>query len=765
MMNYEEIIRLRRQAAQRDFEASLIPGMTGAWVNGTLVASDDAGTIFVRMGAVTQDDLRPAVKATNAVVDTDVNIPVFLWYVNGVLDIYSINSQLAKEKFGAAVGNKATPRRAGDLSQEWVTGRNLKPGRVYIRAGALEAGMMEVTAGEFDYIDTNGDPKKWRSFPDSAALDISGSEPGSGEGRWVRITFDPDATSPTLVANDGTAMLPELLTPENANDIAIPDGHLTLDFYKYLEGDTPYNLADESRWLFGRHLFNGGSGGGAISVTDGTTTVNPATAMEFDGNFVVTDAGGGIAQIAGPSGGATILGDEELWYHEITGSAGIFDTSVADDLGRTIASLALYHEVWFEGQIRSTVAAASDIAYMFFNTATTASDYRSQYDAGYNTIEEANAGDTPRIGGTNGASSTTGDFGHIWGRIADPSNTTKRKTVVGLSFRSNDNTNPVAENWGFTWESTAAITRIRLQPDGYATDNFVVGSWLRIVGKRKVSVGAADLDVGSVGSITAVRADKVVLGDVSNSDNTGVDTIEDVLKLASDTLTSTATGNVDNLAIGNAPIVHVRFNNASTVTLRGIAGSGVDGQICVVDSVGAGNVLLAHQNSGSTAANRLINYVTGMDTPLAAALGRAVFVYDATTQRWKMVSHNQGAAITYTPTWTSTGTNPTLGNSTLTGNYLINGNLIMGDFTFTYGSSGVSSGTGVWLFSLPTAVSLQGGGGSANDAGVAGYSVTAARNSSTTVALSAAAAQVTGNNPFTWGSTDNIRLAWFGVAT
>ena len=58
------------------------------------------------------------------------------------------------------------------------------------------------------------------------------------------------------------SLSPELLTPENANDIAIPDGHLTLDFYKYLEGDTPYNLADESRWLFGRHLFNGGSGGG-----------------------------------------------------------------------------------------------------------------------------------------------------------------------------------------------------------------------------------------------------------------------------------------------------------------------------------------------------------------------------------------------------------------------------------------------------------------------------------------------------------------------
>lgn len=765
MMNYEEIIRLRRQAAQRDFEASLIPGMTGAWVNGTLVASDEAGTIFVRMGAVTQDDLRPAVKATNAVVDTDVNIPVFLWYVNGVLDIYSINSQLAKEKFGAAVGNKATPRRAGDLSQEWVTGRNLKPGRVYIRAGALEAGMMEVTAGEFDYIDTNGDPKKWRSFPDSAALDISGSEPGSGEGRWVRITFDPDATSPTLVANDGTAMLPELLTPENANDIAIPDGHLTLDFYKYLEGDTPYNLADESRWLFGRHLFNGGSGGGSISVTDGTTTVNPATSIEFGSGTTVTDLGGGVALVEGVGGGATIYVEEELWYKVISGSAGEFDTNSADDLGRTISSLSGYDEVIVTGQVRGNVSANTDVARFYFNNDTSSGNYRLAEHYGGSSHSSGNtATNTYATASVAAANATASAFDSIFWRIHDPSGSKLKQSWLQQVSKRESAVIYIAE-LSFAWLSTNAITRIGIKTDNSPTDLFAVGSWIRITGKRKITVGAADLDIASIGSITAVRADKVVLGDVSNSDNTGVDTIEDVLKLASDTLTSTATGNVDNLAIGNAPIVHVRFNNASTVTLRGIAGSGVDGQICVVDSVGAGNVLLAHQNSGSTAANRLINYVTGMDTPLAAALGRAVFVYDATTQRWKMVSHNQGAAIAYTPTWTSTGTNPTLGNSTLTGNYLINGNLIMGDFTFTYGSSGVSSGTGVWLFSLPTAVSLQGGGGSANDAGVAGYSVTAARNSSTTVALSAAAAQVTGNNPFTWGSTDNIRLAWFGVAT
>jgi len=759
MMNYEEIIRLRRQAAQRDFEASLIPGMTGAWVNGTLVASDEAGTIFVRMGAVTQDDLRPAVKATNAVVDTDVNIPVFLWYVNGVLDIYSINSQLAKEKFGAAVGNKATPRRAGDLSQEWVTGRNLKPGRVYIRAGALEAGMMEVTAGEFDYIDTNGDPKKWRSFPDSAALDISGSEPGSGKGRWVRITFDPDATSPTLVANDGTAMLPELLTPENANDIAIPDGHLTLDFYKYLEGDTPYNLADESRWLFGRHLFNGGSGGGAISVTDGTTTVNPATAMEFDGNFVVTDAGGGIAQIAGPSGGATLYAPT-LIYELTLGSNGTFDTNTPDPNGRS--GVAGYNDltVRITGRNSTTTDRTIDMA---INADTTAGNYQQLivYGSGSGTGNALRAYADARTltgiagNGTNDLSTVTVDFYNYAG-------TSRYKQFSQREIRRDSATTSGILFLGGTWENTAAITRLQFS---VTTDtNFEAGTTIQIWGWREVSVGAADLDISSISPVTPVVGDYLVGGDVSNAENTFKATIEDVLELATYEMTSTATGNIDDLDIGDAPIVELRMNNASTATIRGLVGSGKGGQIVKIFSVGAGNVELAHQNAGSTAANRLINAVTGMNTPLAAGFGTATYVYDATTQRWRLQSHNQGAAIAYTPTWTTSGTAPTLGNGTITGSYLITGNLIFGQISLTAGST-TNPGTGAFFYSLPTAVSFAAGSGTHRDTGTAQYNLAVVKASSTTVALIAYNVQVTAAAPFAFGNTDASTISFYGVAT
>ena len=69
--------------------------------------------------------------------------------------------------------------------------------------------------------------------------------------------------------------------------------------------------------------------------------------------------------------------------------------------------------------------------------------------------------------------------------------------------------------------------------------------------------------------------------------------------------TSTATGNVDDLDFLRAR--YIRMNNANLATVRGLK-AGVDGQLVTIVSVGAGQVDLAHQNTGDgTAANRLIN--------------------------------------------------------------------------------------------------------------------------------------------------------------
>ena len=55
---------------------------------------------------------------------------------------------------------------------------------------------------------------------------------------------------------------------------------------------------------------------------------------------------------------------------------------------------------------------------------------------------------------------------------------------------------------------------------------------------------------------------------------------------------------------------------------------------------------------------------------------------------------------TYTPTWTTTGTQPVLGNGTLTGRYCRINKLVVAQIFFAYGSTS-TGGTGSFLFSLP----------------------------------------------------------------
>lgn len=107
----------------------------------------------------------------------------------------------------------------------------------------------------------------------------------------------------------------------------------------------------------------------------------------------------------------------------------------------------------------------------------------------------------------------------------------------------------------------------------------------------------------------------------------------------------TTTGNIDDLNFSNASII--RMNNATLATIRGLA-AGVAGQRVTIVSIGAGQVDLAHQNVGSGAGNRLLNTVSSGNTPLAPGVGTATYQYDATTARWRLITHRQGLAMTRT---------------------------------------------------------------------------------------------------------------------
>lgn len=102
------------------------------------------------------------------------------------------------------------------------------------------------------------------------------------------------------------------------------------------------------------------------------------------------------------------------------------------------------------------------------------------------------------------------------------------------------------------------------------------------------------------------------------------------------------TGNIDDLSLAGCAVI--RMTNATLATIRGLA-AGFPGQRVLIVSTGAGQVDLAHQNAGSTAANRLLNFATSASTSLAAGVGTAEYEYDGTTARWRLVDHRQGAYI------------------------------------------------------------------------------------------------------------------------
>lgn len=158
-----------------------------------------------------------------------------------------------------------------------------------------------------------------------------------------------------------------------------------------------------------------------------------------------------------------------------------------------------------------------------------------------------------------------------------------------------------------------------------------------------------------LGIYLSAVAYKVILKDASGVTIRTQDNVYGATYLASlavvpSVQTTTSTGTINDFATSSltSNLVVLRCNNAADLTLTGFTAATTAGQQLLVVSVGAGNVFLPHQNTGSAAANRSINFATSGSTPLAAGIGVAKYVYDTTTSRWRLTVHEQGAWITRT---------------------------------------------------------------------------------------------------------------------
>lgn len=127
-----------------------------------------------------------------------------------------------------------------------------------------------------------------------------------------------------------------------------------------------------------------------------------------------------------------------------------------------------------------------------------------------------------------------------------------------------------------------------------------------------------------------------------------------------------------------------------------------------------------------------------------------------------------GRRANYTPVWGSTGTQPTLGNGTLTGRYTIVSGMVFLAIRLSIGST-TNVGTGSWTFTTPFPVANEDmgtwqGSAFAEDnsgpqwyTGVCHFNTNGNRNA-LNVYLHGGSARVGAGVPFTWANPDQLVL-------
>lgn len=179
---------------------------------------------------------------------------------------------------------------------------------------------------------------------------------------------------------------------------------------------------------------------------------------------------------AGSGGGGFTTGDihmVELYRGELTTDGNFDVSSISQD----------YDHLKIIARLRSSVSADYDPCHLYLNNDTTAGNYKMtrflNADALYAGIED----NATIIYSATAANSTANSFAFAEFFIPNYSSTSYLHHVMGkvITYRGSYFECFYA---GYTWEASGgnAISRITIQPDGYATDKFVSGSFLQIIG-------------------------------------------------------------------------------------------------------------------------------------------------------------------------------------------------------------------------------------------------------------------------------------------
>ena len=234
-----------------------------------------------------------------------------------------------------------------------------------------------------------------------------------------------------------------------------------------------YTILDSNSTESGHGTY--ASAGPTLARTTIYSSTNSGSAISLSGNAQVAitvlaedltiNQTGGIVQV-------------EL-YRSTLAEAGNFDTDGTDITG--------YDHLQINLLVRGDVSAGFDNVYLFFNNDTTAGNYFFQQILFYDgNTSGSGEGDIPFIGQISAASAQAGCYGSIQTFVPNYGGSHNKNSATQFGYRSSATQAPTGKAH-VDWESTAAITRITIQPDGYATNKFVAGSFCQIIGIKTVS--------------------------------------------------------------------------------------------------------------------------------------------------------------------------------------------------------------------------------------------------------------------------------------
>jgi hypothetical protein len=188
----------------------------------------------------------------------------------------------------------------------------------------------------------------------------------------------------------------------------------------------------------------------------------------------------------------------------------------------------------------------------------------------------------------------------------------------------------------------------------------------------------------------------------------------------------------------------------------------------ITSSLAAGGSIGIYASKGSKVLdNTITDAATGIQVASGATGARIAGNMNSCTTRVNDLGTGtviEDEAVTFAPIWSSSGTQPAIGNGSIVGRYVRNGSGWKAWYQITFGST-TTYGTGVYFFSLPFALS---GGisfvtGSANvtDTGTNEYTCIARGDNTNGIRLLTTvspATTVAAMVPFTFGNTDTIYI-------